>query len=107
MIKYEWTKVEICWRHGPETGRVFLSPAVALFATTYLYNGYMELKERYKNLLKDYRKEMVKCSVLERRYNEKCVESTLEIRDLNIVISDLYKKVNSLSTASTQIDRTS
>ena len=50
----------------------------------------MTLTEQYRNLLQNYRKEMIKNATLEKMYNDKCVASTLEIQDLNEKLKTMY-----------------
>lgn len=46
---------------------------------------------RYKNLLKNYRKEMLKNATLEKLYREACLEHTSEIQALNVRFAELTK----------------
>ena len=52
----------------------------------------MTLTEQYWNLLQNYRKELIKNATLEKMYNDKCVESTLETQDLNEKLKKMYEK---------------
>ena len=52
----------------------------------------MTLTEQYWNLLQNYRKELIKNATLEKMYNDKCVESTLETQGLNEKLKTMYEK---------------
>lgn len=52
----------------------------------------MTPRERYRILLQNYRKELIKNATLEKMYNDKCVESTLETQGLNEKLKTMYEK---------------
>lgn len=51
----------------------------------------MNITERYKNLLKEFQKELVTNATLKRMYDEQCMNHSQEVQALNIKIAKLTK----------------